>query len=156
MKVAFVDADDTLWRVSIRERKGRRKHKSKHIGIVSQCVPPFTKVDDDTLVDSTGTCTVELIPGVRDAIDSLRNNGYKTIVLSVNERKPVEEAVKAFGLSFDGVIADFYLDKPSVVEAVDKVCKPEDIIVVDDLAPSMQLPKNVKKFENIYELELER
>ena len=63
MKLAFIDADDTLWQVEVRE-KGRSE-----IGIISMCTPPFRR-KDDVLIDRSGRCRVHLFSEAREAINS--------------------------------------------------------------------------------------
>lgn len=146
MKLAFIDADDTLWQVEMRE-KGRRE-----IGIISMCTPPFRR-EDDVLIDRSGRCRVHLFPEAREAINSLKEKGYTNIVLSINFEDHVKEAVRAFNLDVDGVVADIDIDKGAVIKAADELMKPERIVVIDDLAKHINVPKKVKKYSSLLEAE---
>jgi len=149
-KVAFIDADDTLWAVAVRGK--RKKKRSVHVGIISECKPPF-RLRDEVLIDSSGRCRVYLHPEARNVLRRLKDKGYATVVLSINYKEPVAEAIRAFNLPVDGAIADIDLNKDAVVETAQKVCKPEKIVVVDDMINYFDLPRDVEKYRNLSEVE---
>lgn len=81
---AVFDADDTLW------------HVNK--GIVSGCKGPWKRESEDVVV-SANKCHVELLPGSREVLTTLKMAGVRLGVASANDREPVVEALKALGVA---------------------------------------------------------
>lgn len=136
------DADDTLWDI-------------KPFGIASMCHKPFRKLSDEAVemqcerlvesskdptgkekwkrVDMPGT--VEMIPGVTETIERLKERGIGSSVASSNMPNTVESILAAMGRADDfNVIKSSWRPKSEMVLEIAKKLEvnPEEILFVDD------------------------
>ena len=100
-RVLFIDLDGTIWDCLD----------------LSLLTPPFTKINEDEIADSTGV-VVKLFPKVRDFLKWAKDTGVYVASLSWNVREIAIEALKAFGIHelFNNHYIEFHPHKGIVMK----------------------------------------
>ena len=118
------DADGTLW---------------EHSDISSLSLP-FSKIDENTLVDRNGV-EIRLFPDVRRVLKKLTARGIVVSMASWNKPEPVFEALRALDILryFTHPKVEFHPNKHEMMkvlltdlEAEGTTVKPEEILYTDD------------------------
>ncbi len=117
----FLDLDGTVW-----------DHPN-----ISSLEPPFTRVSDNTIVDSTGIA-VHLHQNVRRFLSEIRELGIKVIALSWNVYEIAYQALQAFDLVkyFDALYIEPHPHKgylmAKALQELNLDVKPCEVLYIDD------------------------
>lgn len=136
IKHVVLDADDTIWTVepwgliSLCEPIG----KTEGHMIKADCGETYQVGKKKVYTPVEGKITLK--PKLRETLKHLNEKQVKVSIASTNDRKAVEKALEAFGLThnFSHVKADWETPKSKMVEQIAKTEKidPKDILFVDD------------------------
>ncbi|ABL79064.1 magnesium-dependent phosphatase-1 [Thermofilum pendens] len=126
IKALVVDLDGTLW-----------SHRD-----ISRTRPPFRRVSDGVVVDSTGQ-EVRLNPCVEEALRAAREAGLRLAVASWNDPEPAVEALKALGVYgyFDLLVIEPHPGKDRMLEKILRELRlsPGEVVFVDDTEYMVEL-----------------
>jgi len=124
IRLVVFDADGTLW---------------EH-GDISSLSPPFSKIDENTLVDRNGV-EIRLFPDVKRLLNELTTGGIIVSMASWNKPEPVFEALRKLDILhyFTHPKVEFHPNKHEMMkglltdlEAEGTTVKPEEILYIDD------------------------
>jgi hypothetical protein len=157
-KALYLDADETIWDVY-------------PFGVAGSCSPPYVRIDEDILVGGKefAPCFIVLKPKVRELIDWAKEHEYDLVLVSINDREPVEEALEKLELDFDRKYIGAIRSKVELIERDMKMHGIDSAIFIDDnvdyeimkLLPKGRrdifaeealagLPENLETYEDIY------
>jgi magnesium-dependent phosphatase-1 len=124
IKLVIFDADKTLW-----------SHPD-----ISMLTLPFRLINGNTISDAK-TETFRLFAGIHELLSELQRRNVIIALASWNEAKPVNEALRLFGIEkfFKIVKAEFHPNKHFMIENILSELlkegikiKPDEILYVDD------------------------
>jgi len=124
IRLVVFDADGTLW-----------EHSD-----ISSLSPPFSKIDENTLIDRNGI-EIRLFPDVKRLLKELTARGIIVSMASWNKPEPVFEALRKLDILhyFTHPKVEFHPSKHEMMkglltdlEAEGTAVKPEEILYIDD------------------------
>lgn len=118
-RLIILDLDRTVW-----------NHED-----VSRLVPPFRRVSEREVVDSSGEA-VRLRDGVREFLRSAKRSGALLAVASWNRKERAEPIMELLGILefFDLLVIEFHPRKDEMVEEIlrELRVRPEEAVFIDD------------------------
>ncbi len=124
IRLVVFDADGTLW-----------EHSD-----ISSLSPPFSKIDENTLIDRKGV-EIRLFPDVKRLLNELTTREIIVSMASWNKPEPVFEALRKLDILhyFTHPKVEFHPNKHEMMkglltdlEAEGTAVKPEEILYIDD------------------------